>query len=205
MPEQQRATAMEILAAAVGSGGAISVALGWLVRLWGQRRLRSATRGYRDLAEVYRALHAVLADTRAGRVLLVQSANGGGRPAPGAVVYTDVLHEVYDGIALGSVLRAWRRRPVDAGYSALLERLAVSGFAHLIVEDMPQGELRTHCEAESVTQKYVHRVAVLPRAMIFLSAAWTEGVEVEPRELASIQAAGARIAEILRRNRAVVG
>ncbi len=53
---------------------------------------------------------------------------------------------------------------------------------------------------------FAQRVAVMPRAMVWLQAEWTDaGAEVEARELAQIQGSAARIGEILRRNRAVVG
>lgn len=194
----------EVLAAAVGSGGLLSISFGWVVRIWSRRQLRKATASYRDLADVYRAMMTVLADTRAHRILISASSNCGGRPGPGAPAFVDVLHEARDE-GLPSVLDSWRRRHVDKGYSALLERLALSGEAHMVTEEMPEGQLRTQHQADGVTQAFTTRVAMLPRSMVFLAVQWTDADSIEARELAAIQAAAARITEILKRNQAVIG
>lgn len=198
-----RGSLIEVLAAAVGSGGLLSILFGWLIRIWSRRKMRQVTASYRDLAELYRALMTVLADTRSERVLVGASSNCGGRPAPGTAAFVDTLYEARD--KLPSVLDSWRRRPVDKSYAALLERLAIGGEAHLVTTEMPEGMLRTQYVADGVTQAFVVRVAMLPRSLVFLAVQWTEDDQVQPREMASIQAAAARITELLRRNQAVIG
>ena len=160
-----------VLAAALGSGGALSV---WLKR---REHLKRARRGDRtlvaleDVAEAFSpdGEHVVLVGIDgAVRVLLLRTENGGGIPGPERQVYSSAIHEVH---AKGTepVRERWQRIPVDESYAALIGQVVREGKVNLVTDEMPAGSLRDLYEAHGIARAYVRAISADEGGFTYLS------------------------------------
>ena len=179
-----------ILTSVFGSGGLGVAAFQYFSKRASEKKTRHIQNSYARIAEVYRALESIRAATRANRVCVLKTENGGGIPAPGCDVKSSVLYENADPKMPRELQSCWQKVELNGVWAPLLHCLAVEGFANLT----PNEKMGPHFDflAESDCAK-VHFVLIKlsEPAMFYLSVHLPDNIELSAYE-ASTMYQGAR-------------
>lgn len=190
--------------ALISAGAAMGVAL--INKFVPGRLERKANSATKDLKSFYKrrfdtqsACSELLHKTRAVRVMLIRSENGGGIPQVGKPIYVSVVYEAVSE-EVRSVIQRWQARPVDADYELVLRKVLAERSTHLASSDLKEGSvLRDIYESEGIVGSSIFLVAVSPgRAVLFLSLVFTEEVgAMDAHERSLIGSAIDRISKLL--------
>lgn len=169
----------KVLVAALGALGTVAAAV--LPRLleWArEKRLRRAEvkavsrirRLYERREQVMAEVRSLVRDTRASRVLILRSENGGGIPQAGTPIHVSVVFEDRDG-HLPSVRSDYQSRDVDGWYESLLAKVVGQGHVSLLTTDIdPSAELRDLYESDGITRSEIFRIGVSSgKAVLYMS------------------------------------
>lgn len=171
-----------ILGAMLGSGG-LAVTILKLIEKWvDHRRQKASGRAILGGADIYEAMNKYLDATKAERVLLLYTSNGGGIPSPARPVYCSILYEVKNP-NLNPIRSLFQQMPLDQGYTSMLKEVIVNGQADFNIEDMPEGFLKDLYLSEGVISSRITEVHRTEERYYYLSARWDD-VKKIPAEFA---------------------
>ena len=94
------------------------------VRAWikVKRDKKPFKKAFLDISQIYQEMNNLMVSVNAGRVLLLRSHNGGGKPTIGKPLYSTAEYEVYQSGTI-SVKDNWKGEPLDESYIRMLSRL----------------------------------------------------------------------------------
>lgn len=136
--------------------------------LYKHRASKKYDSGYSHIREIYELIQQLLSDSKANRVLVLLSENGGGIPSPGTQVKTSVYHEVCDSPAK-PISEFWQLVPIDQDYASVLADINTKGHATLEVSELHETALRDLLVVGEASRVYMFRICATPHALLYLS------------------------------------
>ena len=116
---------------------------------WNDSRLRNKLPNVlKTVDKIYGAMHELLRNSPADRILLVICTNGGGIPSAGKPLYSTILREVSD--QLSPAAAKWGKRMLDEQHTKVITEMLDVGRVQLITDKMPDGELKTLYMSEGI-------------------------------------------------------
>ncbi len=149
------------------------VVVRWFEKQSRKKKIKRHGEGYFALYQVFQILIQLTDDVKSHRALILASHNGNGVPSPGRAVKITALYE-HEAPGVPKVQEEWISRPVDAQYSELLTNLFSKGAVRLKTDEIPDGQLKDHYEAEGVKSAYVAKIGLSDRTMLYLSINFTD-------------------------------
>lgn len=147
------------------------------------------------ISRVYDNMGEVVNNTSSDRFLIIQLANGGGKPHVGARLYASVLYE-YHGTGARSIKNELQNVEVDGGYANVLIRIEQNKALFVRSADMEPSLLRSLFERDGITAAYMFKVAETSRKYYYASVETTSRVGV--MDIATIELAASRIKTIFK-------
>lgn len=176
----------------VGVVGVVALTVKWGYEAW--RRRDAVARTIHTMRAVYRQLHALAAQVTADRLMMVECANGGGVPRPGARLYVTITHEVAIG-SLPSILDDWQRVPVTPQYlTEVLVPMLTAGHVRLETRSptLPE-ELADVYRASGITSCEVYSAVMTPTGWHYLVAHYTSPMGATDADRRLLRSGAARI------------
>lgn len=181
------------LITALGLGTAIPKLIDWYIAYKKRKEALEYKKSEEDNAftaifdaihEVYYTLLTILRDTKAHRVVVLKTTNGGGRPTLTGRLYSSVIYEAFEN-PLTSVKENWQKQELDPAYMELLFNMNKTGRISVITETMQKGILRDLYLAEGIKKSWIYKIYERENEYIYISLNFTE-VELEEPALANI-------------------
>jgi hypothetical protein len=174
-----------IIAAIFGSGGLGVALVNYLTKRQHNKDKRKAQENFKKLDEVYKTLERIRYATRANRVCVLKTENGGGIPKPGSDVTSSVVHENASPDMTKELMASWQKVRLNGVWAPIIKHIAEDRCATLV----PIPEMGPHFDflLESNCAK-VHFVLIVqtPSAMFYMSVHLAEGIELSPQEQSEI-------------------
>jgi hypothetical protein len=175
-----------------GSGGVGALLIKYLLDKRHARKSRRVQQSYARIAEVFKILQFVRLATRATRVCVLKTENGGGVPAPGCDVKSSVLYETADPSMTRELASSWQKVALNGVWAEVLKKLAVDKNVRLT----PNPEMGPHydflAESDCATVEFA-LIDLTEAAMYYLSVHLAAGVELTPKEISAVHAGARRI------------
>lgn len=181
------------LVTALGLGTAIPKLIDWYIAYKNKKASLAHKKKEEDDAftlifdaihNVYYTLLTILRDTKAHRVVILKTTNGGGRPTLTGKLYSSVIYEAFEN-PLTSVKENWQKQELDPAYMELLFNMNKTGRIAVVTETMQKGILRDLYLAEGIKKSWVYKIYERENEYIYISLNFTE-VELEEPALANI-------------------
>ncbi len=170
-----------IVPAIFGSGGALV----GLINLWSSRRTTNKAKQVRDnyarIASVYRILETIRVATRASRVCVLKTENGGGIPAPGCDVKSSILYEAADRSSTKELQSAWQKVQLNGVWAQILQQIATERCATL-TPDFAVGPHYDFLRESNCAKVHFVLIDITEPALFYLSIHLDAGAELSPQQ-----------------------
>ena len=150
--------------------------------------------------EIYSILNDVMSKTKAFRVVIMKTENGGGRPQIGCELKSSVVYEVFDS-GHKPIKLDWQKQVIDEQYSSMLSELILSSERCIRVKtaDMPDySMLKIAYQATGVVQATMYELAERGKDYIYLSVIYGEETELTAEDIYSKRNAVNRLRSIFK-------
>lgn len=169
----------EIIVATIGLGGTVLTVFVSVLTVYVKSKLEelrtkreeSFTNTLPIIHEVYAILNKLKRGTKASRILILKTENGGGRPKIGSHLKSSVVYETYDK-PLKDVKKNWQDQPLDEDYITLLIDLIQSTDQHITIHTKSLKEdsiLRVNYDASGIKKSHIFEIIEKEKQYLYLS------------------------------------
>lgn len=160
----------------------------------------SIEQAHLDVVRIYEILQECGSDLNAGRVLLLYTSNGGGKPSPGVRLFTSILYEVVKNNKLELIRENYQNVPLDEAYAKVLSKIISEGFISIKPADLDDGLLKDMYISEGVMSSVVVPVVSTKEKFYYLSIRWYDEKSIPsgPLKKMVIENAARKIADVIK-------
>ena len=150
------------------------------VREWTKRRRdkKPFKKAFLDISQIYQEMNNLMVSVNAGRVLLLRSHNGGGKPKIGKPLYSTAEYEVYQN-GTSSVKDNWKGEVLDESYIRMLSNLQTENELILKLADIEDGLLRRVYFHGHVLASKVYKIHEDEKSFYYLSINFNMPKDIE--------------------------
>jgi len=141
-----------------------------------RRNKQPFKKAFLDISKIYELMNNIMVDTRAHRIIIYRSHNGGGKPKLGKPLYCTAQYEVYH--SSRSKKRDWHAQELDNGYVNLLSKVDQKSVVDLFLDTMPEGILKADYFGDNVTCAVVFKVHETTSNFYFLEIRHQSKVDI---------------------------
>ena len=91
----------------------------------------------RKISEIYDGFNRVIDDSKADRVLILKSHNGGGKPTPGTDLYVSIIHEMSTK-GVEQIKQQYQRILIDDTYIRIIQQIILERTIEIRIQDLPE-------------------------------------------------------------------
>lgn len=112
----------------------------------------------RKISEIYDAFNRVIDDSKADRVLILKSANGGGKPTPGTDLYVSIIHEMSTK-GVEQIKQQYQRILIDDTYIRIIQQIILERTLEVRIQDLPENSfIRLTYEKDNLQWLYFFEI-----------------------------------------------
>ena len=177
---------MESVAAiltALGVGAVLTKLTEWFIQTQKARRedKKAFTKVFNAIKTLYSTLMTMLRESKAHRVILLKTTNGGGKPRLTGKLYSSIMYEAFES-PLRSIKDKWEKQELDQAYMMMLFEMNKTGVLEVRTSEMQDGILKTLYTKDKIIKSLIYRIHERETEYIYLSVNFTE----EEKEIPAI-------------------
>lgn len=170
-----------------GASGAAWVGFRALADWLRAREAKKIQDNYARMARIYDALRVAMASTRASRICILKTENGGGIPSPGCDVKSSVLYENAAPNSAQALQANWQKVPLNGTWCALINDVVIKGNA-ILTRDQEFGVENDFLSTAGCDKVIFVRVSVKRNALYYMSVHLSNEVELTKNEQVQLRA-----------------
>ncbi len=171
----------ELVTTLFGASGAVWVGWRAVADFLRTREVRQVQANLNRIARIYQTLQTAMAATRASRICVLKTENGGGIPRPGCAVKSSVLYENAAPGGARTLQTTWQNVLLTGTWVVILRDIVDKGSASLNKTLQLSAEQDFLLESDCDKVEFI-RVAVTGPAMYYLSVHLADAVELTRKE-----------------------
>lgn len=178
----------QIVVALIGAAGLVTAAAVGAVKTRRANARKQPVKAVRDHIRVFDVLNELRPETKARRVAVVRTHNGGGIPSGRVPIYSSALAEVTDGVP--PLRDLWQGVPVTESYFRLLGEMIRDGEVTVNPDDLADSRLGAVYAAGGTRAAVKALLGSDPECVYYLSVQWgDDGHEIAAAPRLSIDRA----------------
>lgn len=141
---------------------------------------KSAASATHYIAEMYRCLNEIVAESGASRAIVLKMTNGGGIPKIGHEIYSTAVYEVFAAHET-AITPLWEKQPADVAYVALLSDVLLKGHICIRRSELPRHSiLRDVYTSQGTEMAHVYLIHKTRDAVFYLSITFRDVFDDTP-------------------------
>lgn len=174
-----------VVPAVFGSGGVLAATLNYFSTRRAELRIRKVRDNYARIGSIFNVMNTMRASTRATRVCVLKTENGGGIPAPGCDVKSSVVYESVDPTMTRELLSTWQKVQLNGVWANILRKIANERCATLN-HDANLGPHFDFLAESDCARVHFILIQLTETAMFYLSVHLATGVELSQQQESTV-------------------